>query len=61
MTCDHCNRREFSEGDDSYADLSANAQYHGWTFKKVQNGSFWDICPECSKLDEYNTINEKGN
>lgn len=47
MTCDFCNRREFSEGNDSKADLDADAKYYGWRFIKVPNGSVWDACPEC--------------
>lgn len=48
LTCDRCNRRGFDQGDESEDDVYANAQMHGWTFQKVQNGSIWDFCPECT-------------
>ena len=50
ITCDRCNKREFNQGDESEDDVYAHAQMHGWTFQKVQNGSIWDICPECTLI-----------
>lgn len=50
LTCDNCNKREFSEGDESVDDLEINAQCQGWTFRVVPNGSIWDLCPKCSEL-----------
>ncbi len=52
LTCDNCNQREFSEGDESVDDLEINAQYNGWTFRLVPNGAIWDLCPKCSLLSE---------
>lgn len=50
MTCDCCNKREFNERDESEADAFWNAQFHGWTNRKVLNGAIWDFCPKCSKI-----------
>jgi len=52
ITCDCCNRREFSQGDESERDTLDNAEAAGWTFRKVKNGAMlWDLCPECSRLE----------
>lgn len=54
MICDCCRKKRFNNGDESEADLNANAQFHGWTFRKAPNGATWDLCPECSKIETAN-------
>jgi len=52
ITCDNCNRREHSQGDESEQEAKTEARAKGWEFRKVQNGSIWDLCPECSTREE---------
>lgn len=59
LTCDCCNKREFSEGDESQADVDAHAMFKGWTKRKVHR-IWWDYCPCCTeqmqnKVDLYTT------
>lgn len=48
LICDNC-REQFDQTDESKDYLIVNSVYSGWTYKKVPNGSSWDLCPKCSK------------
>jgi hypothetical protein len=50
VTCDNCNRREYSEGDDTETDALLGARANGWRRRTVQNGATWDFCPRCEAL-----------
>jgi hypothetical protein len=56
MTCDNCNRREHSVGDETEFELFETASAAGWEFRGVPNGSIWHLCLEFRKLtnDELN-------
>ena len=56
LTCDKCRNVENNDGYDNEAELLKNSEKAGWTFRKVQNGSIWDFCPKCSKLEDEKSI-----
>lgn len=51
VTCDRCNRREFSQGDETETDALLGARHLGWGRKQVPNGAMWDFCPRCWDLE----------
>lgn len=52
LRCDCCGDAYLDEGDESEDDLLSHALSLGWDFRKVPNGSIWDLCPKCSKLEQ---------
>lgn len=52
LTCDRCNRREYSEGDEDEADMLLFAHQKGWRRRQVPNGSLWDLCPRCIEIED---------
>tara|TARA_R110002074_G_scaffold233414_2_gene405045 strand:- start:327 stop:545 length:219 start_codon:yes stop_codon:yes gene_type:complete len=52
ITCDNCNKREYSDGHVKQLELKDDAKGVGWTQRKVPNGAVWDLCPKCSSAGD---------
>lgn len=47
VTCDACNKCESSFPGSTEHEARMIAVDCGWTRRRMQNGSAWDLCPEC--------------
>lgn len=56
ITCDRCNRREYSEGDDEETQMLLCAHAKGWRRRQVQNGAPWDFCPRCIEVEQIEAL-----
>jgi len=56
ITCDRCNRREYSEGDEEQGEMLLSAHEQGWRSKLVENGSTWDFCPRCVEIEKIESL-----
>ena len=55
LRCTQCSREyKDSLAFDDVNDLLEYAAKDGWVRKIVENGSEWDFCPRCVKLEEEN-------
>ncbi len=53
LYCTQCGK-EYEEQDDSILELQLSAKKKGWTYERVENGSYWDFCPKCTPERDYN-------
>jgi hypothetical protein len=53
LVCCDCSDQFTSRTGDHYAEsgkeVREQAKSEGWLYVKVENGSFWDICPRCQR------------
>ena len=45
-TCDNCNKKSTIQLE-SKDEVVCYMENKGWKTEQVENGSFWDFCPEC--------------
>ena len=48
LVCTNCRRQHDEEGE-TITEVREFGRDNGWIFKKVPNGSYWDICPKCQE------------
>jgi len=46
LSCTNCGI-QLEEAGESITEVREFGRDNGWIFKKVQNGSYWDLCPKC--------------
>jgi len=51
LHCDQCSR-EYGDTDEEIKALRFYAKRDGWIYKKMENGSYWDLCPKCAKEEK---------
>jgi hypothetical protein len=49
INCTNC-YRYLEDGYESELECLNAAEADGWEFRKVPNGSIWELCPKCAKL-----------
>lgn len=54
LVCTNCNNQFISPCGGNYGETAKEirelAAGQGWVYKKVENGTFWDICPSCQTV-----------
>lgn len=57
--CDSC-RVQSEDSEDTEGQAREDAEARGWQYVRVQNGSMWDLCPECvGRVDKMKEKNER--
>ena len=53
LKCDNCGRQsnEFNDGE-SIKEARQINKAEGWSYKKMINGSYWDLCSKCKPKKE---------
>lgn len=53
VTCTDCSNQFTSKTGDHHGEtpkeVRDQAKVEGWKYTRVQNGSYWDLCPRCQR------------
>jgi len=55
--CDRCD--EEISGGMSFRDAIASKKVHGWKSRKAPSGMWYDLCPDCYKIEQEENANGK--